>query len=46
MAGHEMDVRNLGFDDATFDVAIDKGLVSFMAHFNSSQLSEQELWMP
>lgn len=26
LTGHEMDVRDLQFDDESFDVAIDKGL--------------------
>ena len=28
MEWHEMDIRNLKFDDATFDVAIDKGSIA------------------
>lgn len=30
VSGHEMDVRDLSFDDESFDVAIDKGTMDAM----------------
>lgn len=30
LLGHEMDVRDLKFDDSSFDVAIDKGTMDAM----------------
>jgi len=36
VTGHEMDVRALSFEDASFDIAIDKGRV--LAHGFSSGL--------
>lgn len=28
--GHVMDIRSLGFDDSSFDVAIDKGMLTVL----------------
>lgn len=47
ITGHEMDVRALSFEDASFDIAIDKGTVTLPVFFSGliSTYSTKELWM-
>jgi len=40
-----MDVRNLSFEDATFDVAIDKGKGLLLSVRKISKIAGQERWM-
>ena len=45
-AGLEMDIRDLKFDDNTFDVAIDKGMPGYSHRTCIHSKVSQEQWMP